>query len=159
MYSSEEEDDINNKDFNPESNSSSDQSTTTSIPSKLPKKKKSKRNKEYKTLTMYKKSSTKLSLSDDNEYESEDSSVGINKSSHCNHQWVFDQQEIDQPKNVFSSNFLVVIRGNSLKLSKLSYSSMTSKSSHIFDSNIRVRVNTLILFVNDINKNTDIYGP
>ena len=53
------------------------------------------------------------------------------------HQWVYDLQDLDKKKESFTNNYLVILRGHSKKLSRISLKNLFESSSTLFRDNIQ----------------------
>ena len=99
-----------------------------STDSSPPKKKRSRsRKKNYEAKTSAELKKTYKPMITDNIEDDEGSDSDITKTTiynNKNHQWVFDLRAMDPAEDPFESNYLVVLRGMSSKLSKLSFSDL-----------------------------------
>ena len=109
-----------------------------------PQKRKSRKRKSRKQYVakdineISKKCSSKYLLSkSDDEYDSDSSTDDIsNAEPQRKHSWVFNLREEDNEDESFSSKYLTVIRGNTSKISKLSWHELTSTAQKQFSSNV-----------------------
>ena len=99
-----------------------------------------KRNKSYKSKNQ--EFLIKKYKLDQMDIDSEEEEMFISKKlisdneTNLNHQWVYDLRKLDNQEELFSNKYLVILRGNSSRISKLRFQDLQQSEKNTFKSNI-----------------------